>query len=227
MLALTLLGWAGAAGYQMDSVLQAGGKAQPLFAWCDAPDGVYALTQFDSRKPLGSRVQLYGWPKRGSAVRVTNVTMGESDGAAGSIFYPFGTGKTAQNPNNYVRISNVENVLDPAYRMTHVGEFNLGGINHRCRYVPDAVFMGVTAQRTVIIWEGADNGATYATRNFNGQPGVSVKGTKVAGGYQFRTSDGYLYTLTGQPGQKRVEVRRGGKLLRSEVFRTYSESVPR
>lgn len=73
--------------------------------------------------------------------------MSEGDGAAGSVYYPFGLGKSAaSHPQNYVRISNVENTLDPSYRMTRVGEVMLNNVTYRCRYVPEAAFVGVTPQ---------------------------------------------------------------------------------
>lgn len=50
---------------------------------------------------------------------------------------------------------------------------------------------------------------------------------KVVGGYRFTTSDGYSYAIVGKAGQKRVEVRQGAKLLSSERFRVYSESLPK
>ena len=228
LLALGTSALAEAKGYQMTSMLQRSGKAQPLFAWCDAQGAVYALIPFDVRRPLGRRAKLYQWPKGGGLARVDTVTMSEGDGAAGSVYYPFGLGKSAaSHPRNYVRISNVENTLDPSYRMTRVGEVMLNNVTYRCRYVPEAAFVGVTPQRTVIVWEGAGGEASYATRNFNGRPGVSVRGLKVVGGYRFTTSDGYSYAIVGKAGQKRVEVRQGAKLLSSEHFRVYSESLPK
>lgn len=206
---------ASAAGYQMTSGLQGVGQTQPLLAWCDAPQSVYALTR------SAGKGTLYEWPKAGGE-RVQTVKMGEGDGAAGSVFYPFNAGKLS----GHVRMSNIENTLDPAYRMTHVGEFAFGGVAHRCRYVSDAAFMGVTGKRTVIIWH-KENGATYATYNFNGKRGVKVAGQKLGQGWAFTAPQGYRYRVVREAGLWRLDVWRGNRRLQSELFRAYSLSLPK
>ncbi|WP_261664984.1 hypothetical protein [Deinococcus sp. Marseille-Q6407] len=216
----------------MHSYIQttAGHPVQAL-AWCDAPDAVLAL----SRPPtdVGGVATLYRW-RKGSVPGVQEswpVRVGRADPGAGNIYYPLafpGRQLTDQNNRDYLHISNVENAHDPEYRMTRVGEMMLNGQRHSCRYVPQAAFMGATDRRTVIIW---DNGrtATYATRNFDGSPGVYVTGgqrSQTSAGvniYRFPAPGGYVYNVsTGGEDAKVTVIQRGVTRL-SEPFRAYSQ----
>lgn len=238
-LALVLSGSAIAAPqrYEMRSYVNAGGKMQPAFAWCDAPGRVLALRQFDTpagpaqrNAPQYTVTELYEWPKTRAGLgklRRSEVRIGWPDAGAGQTFHSLkATSGPRQGQSGHLRTSTVENE-DPAYRMTRVNEFRLNGTSYRCRYQPQAVFMGSTAQRTVIVW---DNGraATYATRNFDGTPGVYVTGGKVSYDelgpeYTFRNGS-YTYLVKYDPYAAFVLVQRGGRTLRTETFLAYSYS---
>lgn len=206
------------------------GGVRPAFAWCDAPDRVLAVT-LPARAPGNSAqpVTLYRWLKRPPAgMLATPARLGPSEGAAGSVFTRLSfPGLSGPQADFYIRTSNVENVLDPAYRLTRVNEFRTPEGSFRCRYQPQAAFMGATAKRTVIVW---DNGrtATYATRNFDGTPGVSVTGGKVSYDdlgpeYTFRSGSS-TYLVKYHPYAAFVLVQRGGCTLRTETFLAYSYS---
>ncbi|WP_158680043.1 hypothetical protein [Deinococcus sp. NW-56] len=241
---LTALALAGAAfaaspRFEMRSFVNVEGRVgavQPAFAWCDAPDRVLAVTQpAHDPRTTAQPVTLHRWLKRpqmeSDAGKLTApFLLGPSEGAAGSIYtrlsFPDGSGT---NANFFIRTSNVENVLDPAYRLSRVNEFRTPEGSFPCRYQPQAVFMGATAKRTVIVW---DNGrtATYATRNFDGTPGVYVTGGKVSADdigpeYTFRNGS-YTYLVKFHPYAAFVRVQRGGRTLRTETFLAYSYSQP-
>ncbi|EYB69163.1 hypothetical protein DEIPH_ctg011orf0150 [Deinococcus phoenicis] len=242
-LALSALALAAPVRYEMKSYIQNGGKTGPAYAWCDAPDRVLAVTQpAKADLTMPQPASLVTWLKgvKGNP-NIDTMQLGPTDAGAGQVYTaltPPGMA-VSDTPDSYIHSSNIENVQDPAYRMTHINEFRLDGQSYRCRYVPQAAFLGVTNKRTVIIW---DNGktATYATRNFDGTPGVSVTGGKPINfgsesgwGYQFTTKDGYTYTVTAgddmRPASARtlaLSVSKGGKTLQTEPFLAYSISRP-
>lgn len=226
--ALGLLGFVAAApAYQMNSYALVNGKNQAVFAWCDAPNRVLALAK-------GNKTNLYHWAKHPSglgSMSTSQVTVGAADPGAGQIYYPLKiTAGSRNGQSGFLHTSNVENVQDPAYRMTHINEFKLGSDVYACRYVPQAAFLGSTNKRTVIVWDAGDT-ITYATRNFDGSAGVYVTDGKSSSGaagldYRFTTKDGYTYTLKASATTAFLTVSKGGKVLSSEKFVAYSLSLP-
>ncbi|WP_264778007.1 hypothetical protein [Deinococcus aetherius] len=240
-LALSVLALAAPQRYEMRSYVNVGGKVQSAFAWCDAPDRVLAVTQPVRADPATPQpVTLRRWLKRppreaDAAVLTATYLLGTPDPGAGNIYtpltFPDGTGGGGRF---YIHTSNVESVNDPAYRMTRVGRFRTPEGNFPCRYVPQAAFLGATSKRTVIVW---DNGraATYATRNFDGTPGVYVTGgRKITNeeltAYEFTTKNGYRYRVelwTPQyGGAGSLLVSKGNQQLLDESFNAYSVSLP-
>lgn len=239
-LALPGLALAAPQRYEMRSYMQIDGKVQPAFAWCDAPDRVLAVTRPMDALSQPQPIKLARWLKRpqpesDAATLTALYLLGPSEGAAGSVYtrlsFPDGSGA---NSNFYIRASNVENVLDPAYRMTRVNEFRTPESTFPCRYQPQAVFMGATVKRTVIVW---DNGktATCATRNFDGTPGVYVTGGRKRQQeettiYEFKTVNDFTYQLKiDAPERSRhaeLAVLRQGQVGQTESFLAYSISLP-
>ncbi|WP_272976828.1 hypothetical protein [Deinococcus geothermalis] len=242
-LALVLSGSAIAAPqrYEMRSYVNTGGKMQPAFAWCDAPGRVLAVTQprnadLSRPQPVKLRQVLKRpAPNTDAFDYVAEYRLGPSDAGAGQLYtaitFPDGTG---DNQRYFIHTSNIENVIDPAYRMTHVNEFRTPEGSFRCRYVPQAAFMGATNKRTVIVW---DNGktATYATRNFDGTPGVYVTGGRKISNeeltaYEFKTRDGYRYRIEivtpEYGGASSVQVYKGSQPVHDELMLAYSISRP-
>lgn len=233
VLAVGLLGFAAAApAYQMNSYAVVGGKAQPVFAWCDSPSRVLALAN-------GNKTQLFHWAKSRAglgSLSTSQVTVGAADPGAGQVYYSLKVTAGSRNgQSGFLHTSNVENVQDPAYRMTHINEFKLGKDIYSCRYVPHAAFLGVTSKRTVIVWDTGDV-ITYATRNFDGSTGAYVTdGKKLAPGieggsfYQFTASDGYAYHINIDPNGPgtggNVSVYKDGKRMSTESFVAYSVST--
>lgn len=240
-LALCTLALAAPQRYEMKSYVNVGGKVQPAFAWCDAPDRVIAVTQprnadLSRPQPVKLRQVLKRpAPNTDAFDYVAEYRLGPSDAGAGQVYtaitFPDGTG---DNQRYFIHTSNIENVVDPAYRMTHVNEFRMPKGSFRCRYVPQAAFMGATNKRTVIVWESGRT-ATYATRNFDGTPGVYVTGGQKrqqaeSTVYEFKTKDGYTYQVKVAPqkdrGNAELSVLRQGQVIQTEPVLAYSISEP-
>ncbi|MDO4245245.1 MAG: hypothetical protein Q4C89_04420 [Deinococcus sp.] len=234
MLLACALTWAGAnaAGYEMKSYVALDGKKQEAFAWCDAPDRVLALTQVREKPTKPQPATLVTWLKgRSGGPNRDTIQLGAGEGAAGSVFYAISGPGQKLPPNDYVRLSNIENVQDPSYRMSRVVSFRLAHKDYSCRYVKDATFIGVTQKRTVIIWNNG-KAVTYATRNFDGSAGVYVTGGTVEHDdtgpvYLFETSSGYSYIVTYDQRANFVQVLRGNKVQSTEHFLAYSSSSPK
>ena len=217
------------------------GNGQSLSAWCDVPNRVLALMPYAVvSNTTFSGGELYEWPKTAAGlgrIRASAFEWSGHDAGAGQVYQSF---KLLDGPrkgqSGAVHTSNIENVQDPAYRMTKTGEFKLGNEVYKCRYVKDAAFIGVTAKRTVIIW---DNGktATYATRNFDGSAGIYVTGGKISRPVngkthsEFASSGGYAYRVSNSvrssPAGLALHVFRDNKAISEEPFLAYSVSIPK
>ncbi|MFC5848382.1 hypothetical protein [Deinococcus petrolearius] len=230
--ALALLGTAGAAGYREFSYADVGGHWRPVAAWCDTPGRVLAITAPRGQGAVRPAT-LVQWT--GGRLSARTWQYGPGEGAAGSSYValtPAGQ-QVSDDPTYYVHTSNVENVQDPAYRLTRVVEFRVPAGTFRCRYVPQAAVLAATAKHSVVVWEQGGK-VTYASRNRDGTAGVQLTGgthTQGAGGdeYQWRRG-GYTYALeVGRDGAAggRLSVSRGGRLLSREALLAYSVSVSR
>lgn len=233
LIGLALVGAASAAGYQDSSYVNlGGGNWKPAAAWCDTPGRVLAVTA-----PTGQGgaqpTTLVQWT--GSRYTTQAWQYGPSEGAAGSSYVALTpAGRTVGGaPDFYVRLSNVENVQDPAYRMTHVSEFKVPAGTFRCRYVPQAAVLAATAKHSVVVWEQGGK-VTYASQNRDGTAGVQLTGgthTQRAGGDQYQwQKNGYTYTLrlggVTTPGGT-LSVTRAGRALSSESLVAYTVSTPK
>ena len=215
---------ASAQGYEMKSYVNVSG-AQPAAFWCDAPGRVLAVTQPDATSDTPQPVKLVQWT--GSNARVQNYQLGPSDAGAGNVYTaltPSGQ-QVSGSPKSYVQSSNVENVNDSQYRMTKVSEFKVPAGTFKCRYKPNAAFIGATARHSVTVWEYQGK-VTYSSSNRSGQGGVYLTGgTHIGNEYRW-TKNGYTYALNlGGDSGASLSVQRGGKLLSRELFEAYSVSV--
>ncbi len=212
-----------AQGYEMKSYLNFGGW-QPAAYWCDAPGRVLAVTQPQRTDNSAQPVKLVQWT--GATHTWQNYQLGPSDAGAGQLYTaltPAGQ-IISDSPNSFIHSSNIENVSDPQYRMTKVGEFKLPGGTFQCRYKPNAAFIGATARHSVTVWE-AGGKLTYSSSNRDGTPGVYLTGGIHAGDEYRWTKNGYTYALKlGDPGAT-LSVLRGGKRLSQEAFQAYSISI--
>ncbi len=222
LLAASLAPAQGKAGYEMKSYLNVNGP-QPAAFWCGAPGRVLAVTQPAQMTQPPQPVKLVQWT--GNASTWQDYQLGPADSGAGQVYHaltPAGQ-NISGSPQYFIHSSNIEHVLDPAYRMTRVNEFKVPAGTFQCRYQPQAAFIGATARHSVTIWESGGK-VTYSS-NRDGAAGVFLTGGTHAGDEYRWTKNGYSYVVTlGAPGAA-LSVRRGGQLLSREAFLAYSVSV--
>ena len=245
---------AGPQRWETRSYVNIGGKLQPAYAWCDAPDRVLAVTQPPQAgagvQPIKLRQVLKRpAPNTDAADSVAEYGLGPPDPGAGQVYSALSfLDGTGADERFFIHTSNVENGTDPAYRMTRVCEFRTPEGSFRCRYVPQAVFLGVTSKRTVIVWEDGEK-ATYATRNFDGTPGVLLRGGALYAegsdissrglgpdrvevfqrmyGWGAPTGLSYQLNISSQDAAgSEVAVQRNGKTLLREPLLAFSLSTP-
>ena len=223
LLVLASVSLASAQGYEMKSYLNVSGP-QPAAFWCDTPGRVLAVTQPESTPDTSRPVKLVQWT--GNKASIQNYQLGPSDAGAGNLYTaltPAGQ-RVSRSPKYYVHSSNVENVNDPNYRLTHINEFKLPAGTFNCRYKSQAVFIGATARHSITVWEYQGK-VTYSSSNRGGSGGVYLTGGTHTGNEYRWTKHGYTYALTlGNPGAT-LSVLRGGKVLSREAFEAYSVSV--
>ncbi|WP_161883122.1 hypothetical protein [Deinococcus alpinitundrae] len=214
---------ASAQGYEMKSYLNLNGW-QPAAYWCDTPGRVLAVTQPPQTTDNPQPVKLVQWTSANHTWQ--NYQLGPSDPGAGQLYTvltPAGQ-PVSDSPGAFIHSSNIENVSDPAYRMTKVGEFKLPAGVFECRYQPQAAFMGATARHSITVWESGGK-LTYRSSNRDGTAGVYLTGGTHKGDEYRWTKSGYAYALKlGDPGAT-LSVLRGGKVLSREAFQAYSVSI--
>ncbi|PNY81634.1 hypothetical protein [Deinococcus koreensis] len=230
---LTLVPGTGAAGWREGSYADIGTWQQVRF-WCDTPARVLAVTS-PARVP--GPATLSEWI--GNQRRTSPFRMERDDAGAGNVYTPLTPAgqPAAQTPRFFVHRSNIENVSDPAYRLSRINEFRVPAGTFRCRYVPQAAVLAATAKHSITVWE-AGRRVTYASRNRGGTPGVFLTGgvhTTTAQGREryVWTRAGYRYELeVGNPdaGARAggvLNVWRGDRRLSSWPLLAYTLSLPK
>jgi hypothetical protein len=229
LVALVLASSAGAQVHWQESSYADIGGWQAVHSWCDTRGRVLAITLPDRSSNV---VKLAQWVS--GKLHVQPWQLGRPDPGAGQVYTPLiPAGQTpGPNPRFFIHSSNIENTLDPHYRMTHINEYVVPAGRFGCHYVPGATVLAATARHTAIVWEAAQK-VTYASRNRDGTPGIQLTGgthTRVAGRERYVWNNaGYRYVLevgdAAQPGGS-LSVLRGGRLLSREEVLAYSISVP-
>lgn len=230
---LALVSGTGATGWREYSYAEIG-TWQPARFWCDTPGRVLAVST-PARVP--GPVTLAEWS--GGQRRTSPFRMEPDDAGAGNVYTPLTPAgqPAAQTPRFFVHRSNVENVSDPAYRMTHINDFRVPAGTFRCRFAPQAAVLAATAKHSVTVWESGGR-VTYASRNRGGTPGVFLTGgahTSTAQGREryVWTRAGFRYEL--EVGNPDVTAQVGGVLtvwqdqrrLRSWPLLAYTLSLPK
>ncbi|GAA4004756.1 hypothetical protein GCM10022631_14750 [Deinococcus rubellus] len=218
---------ASAQGYEMKSYLNLNGP-QPAAFWCDAPGRVLAVTQ-----PVVQPAQMTNQPQPVRLVQWTgpshtwqNYQLGPADPGAGQIYTaltPAGQ-QVSDSPQYFIHSSNIENVNDPGYRMTHINGFKVPAGTFGCRYKPNAAFIGATARHSITVWETGSK-VTYSSSNRDGTAGTYLTGGSHIGSEYRWNRNGYTYALKLDDPGATLSVLRGDKLLSKETFQAYSVSV--
>lgn len=124
----------------------------PVVLLFNAPtNGVSEVVQYD--KPNGALIQR------------TSYTLGDGDGAAGSIYTPL-----VQNgaEAGYVRQINSGMLENPASAYTPVySSVRIGDRDIACRWMPRTRVFGFTGRRSFVVHEDADGDLIYTTYDFS------------------------------------------------------------
>lgn len=224
---------AGAAGYKEFSFGNLGGF-KALHSWCDTPGRVLAVSAPAQVDPVTPQPVTFAQWVSGAQTKLA-YQLGPQDAGAGQLYTtltPAGQA-VSQTPTYFIHSSNIENTVDPSYRMTHINEYRVPAGTFRCRYVPQAAVLAATAKHSVVVWERAGQ-VTYSSTNRNGTPGVYLTGgthTQAGGRERYTWARGeYEYVLevggAGRPGGVLL-VRRGGVVQSRFPLLAYTISVPK
>jgi hypothetical protein len=102
----------------------------------------------------------------GAIVQRTSYTLGESDGAAGSVYRALlqnGVEVGSVRQINSGMLENPESAYTPAYTSVRIGERDLS-----CRWMPRTRLMGFTGRRSIVVSEDADGDLLYHSYDFAG-----------------------------------------------------------
>ena len=210
--------------------------AAPSNAWfiCDGIDAPTILV-FKQTSPTATTATMIQYDKtaRGAAAAPVTYTLGEGDGAAGSLFTPLLlNGQDA----GHIRQINEGMLETPGSAYTTVySSVTLGDKEVECRWMPRTRLIGFSDRRSFVINEDKDGDLIYTTYDFSRPASAPIDisenghtntfsaevrgGSEHAspGGIEFRfEKNGYRYVVTGQTGQAQVQVFHGDQLMQTE-----------
>lgn len=201
--------------------------AAPWFI-CDALNAPVLLV-FGAETNGITEVAQYEKPT-GAIVQRTSYTLGEAEGAAGSVYRALlqnGAEVGQVRQINEGMLETPASAYTPAYTSVRLGERDLS-----CRWMPRTRLMGITGRRTIVVSEDADGDLIYHSYDFaaaaeaeaievsengrtstfslearNGTETVSADGSR----FSFQADGQTEIIVTGSSdGTGRVEVRRNG-----------------
>jgi hypothetical protein len=160
---------------------------------------------------------VYDKSARGQAAAPVAYTVGESEGAMGSVYYAL-----RQNGQDagHVRQANPGMFETPgAAYTTPYTSVTLGDKEVRCRWMPRTRLIGFSNRRTFVINEDADGDLIYTTYDFadSSKPPIETSdngetqaySVEVRGGHENTTSQGSSYTFTNRGYRYVASVRNG------------------
>lgn len=133
----------------------------PVWFICDAINAPVLLV-FE-RDGATARVAQYSKPT-GEIVQRTEYQLGESEGAAGSIYTPLlqnGAEAGAIRQINSGMLETPASAYTPVYSSVRVGDRDIS-----CRWMPRTRIMGFTGRRTIVVSEDADGDLLYHSYDF-------------------------------------------------------------
>lgn len=125
-------------------------SAPVLLVFNPPANGVSEVVQYD--KPNGALIQR------------TSYTLGEADGAAGSIYTPLlqnGAEAGHVRQINSGMLETRASAYTPAYTSVRIGERDIA-----CRWMPRTRVFGFTGRRSFVVHEDADGDLIYSTYDF-------------------------------------------------------------
>lgn len=227
-----------AAGFENHSYGNVNGW-KDLHSWCDTTARVLAATAPTTDDPMTPQpttlAQWTGSAQTGLTLRTLPYQLGPTDAGAGQLYTVLtpAAQPVSATPTSYIHSSNIENVSDPTYRMTHINGYVVPAGTFTCRYVPQAAVLAATAKHSLTVWEHAGH-VTYASRNRNGTPGTYLTGgthtRPTPGTDRYEWSRGaFRYVLDiGRPGHPggSIRVLRGGVTVSQYPLLAYTVSLP-
>lgn len=200
--------------------------ATPPWFICDAIDAP-VLLRFERANGVATVTQ-YEKPS-GATVQTTEYTIGEAEGAAGSVFIPLmqnGADTGVIRQTNPGMLETPGAAYTPRFVSVRLGEREI-----TCRWLPRTRLMGFTGRRTIVVNEDQDGDLIYQSYDFasaadaqaidlsengqtttfslearNGEEAVSADGAR----YTFRPDVETEIIVTAASGAGSVEVRRHG-----------------
>lgn len=206
---------------------------------CDAIEAPVLLV-FGAQTNGTTEVVQYDKPN-GALVQRTMYTIGDAEGAAGSIY----TGLVQNGAEaGHVRqinsgmLENPASAYTPAYTSVRIGERDIA-----CRWLPRTRVMGFTGRRSFVVHEDRDGDLIYTTYDFtaasaarpvelsengrsttfsvevrDGAETVSANGAE----YRFTGQDGFSYVVTlDRDGTGRLDVLRNGATVQTEPLAAF------
>lgn len=135
--------------------------AAPWFI-CDATEAPVVLV-FGARANGVTEVVQYDKPN-GALVQRTSYTIGEGEGAAGSVYTALlqsGADAGHVRQINSGMLENPASAYTPAYSSVRIGERDIA-----CRWMPRTRLMGFTGRRTIVVSEDQDGDLLYHSYDF-------------------------------------------------------------
>lgn len=133
----------------------------PAWFICDAINAPVLLV-FE-RDGSTARVAQYSKPT-GEIVQRTEYRLGESDGAAGSVYTPLlqnGAEVGAIREINSGMLETPTSAYTPVFSSVRIGDRDIS-----CRWMPRTRIMGFTGRRTIVVSEDADGDLLYHSYDF-------------------------------------------------------------
>jgi hypothetical protein len=141
---------------------QAAAAAPAPWFICDAINAPVLLV-FGAQGHGVTEVVQYDKPN-GALIQRTSYTLGDSDGAAGSIYTPLlqnGADAGHVRQINSGMLETPASAYTPAYTSVRIGERDM-----TCRWMPRTRLMGFTGRRTIVVSEDQDGDLLYHSYDF-------------------------------------------------------------
>lgn len=217
--------------------------ASATWFFCDGVDAP-TLMLFTGSGETNSTATMTAYDKsaHGAAAAPVSYTVGEGDGAMGSVYYPL-----QQNGQDagHVRQANPGMFETPgATYTTPYTSVTFGDKEVRCRWMPRTRLMGFSNRRTFVINEDADGDLIYTTYDFadSAKPPIETSdngetqaySVEVRGGHENTTPQGSTYTFTNrgyryvasvQNGTAQVQVFEGDRPLMTEQMIAFTQGT--
>lgn len=182
---------------------------------CDSTSAPVVLT-FSAPENGVAEVVQYDKPN-GALVQRTSYTLGDGDGAAGSIYTPLlqnGAEAGHVRQINSGMLENPASAYTPVYSSVRIGDRDIA-----CRWMPRTRAFGFTGRRSFVVHEDADGDLIYTTYDFataaeaaaielSENARTTAFSVEVRNGAETTNADGAVYTFDNDGFRYMVTLRR-------------------